>query len=115
MTIRLIGGSEPAAVIALWFHCATMILSVFPLLAGVPNKPVLLSGVDGSLMLGVAGTSFVAQLLSTRGLQRCQAAKAAAMGFTQVRHADYMLWYDVLRPPAAAAAAAHTSLSCGNA
>lgn len=86
MTIRLIGGSEPAAVIALWFHCATMLLSVIPLSAGFPNKAVLLSGVDGSLMLGVAGTSFVAQLLSTRGLQRCQAAKAAAMGFTQVRH-----------------------------
>lgn len=90
MTIRLIGCSEPAAVIALHFHCATMLLSVFPLLAGVPNKAVLLSGVDGSLMLGVAGTSFVAQLLSTRGLQRCQAAKAAAMGFTQVVYSNIM-------------------------
>jgi hypothetical protein len=69
---------------AIWFHTATTLLSVFPLLAGVPNKPVLLSGGDGNLMLGVAATSFVAQLLSTRGLQRCQAAKAAAMGFTQV-------------------------------
>lgn len=85
MTIRLIGGSEPAAVIAIWFHTATALLSVFPLLAGIPNKPVLMSGGDGGLMLGVAATSFVAQLLSTRGLQRCQAAKAAAMGFTQVR------------------------------
>lgn len=90
MTIRLIGGSEPAAVIALWFHCATLVLSIFPLLAGVPNKAVLLSGVDGSLMLGVAGTSFVAQLLSTRGLQRCRAAKAAAMGFTQVVYSHIM-------------------------
>lgn len=84
ITIRLIGGSEPAAVVALWFHTATMLLSVFPLLAGIPNRPVLLSHVDGGYMSGVAGTSFIAQLLSTRGLQRCQAAKAAAMGFTQV-------------------------------
>lgn len=61
-----------------------MLLSVFPLLAGFPNKPVLLSGQDGAYMMGVAGTSFVAQLLVTRGLQRCQAAKAAAMSFTQV-------------------------------
>ena len=91
MTIRLIGGSEPAAVIAVWFHTATMVLSVFPLLAGFPNKPVLLSHVDGGFMMGVAGTSFVAQLLSTRGLlQRCQAAKAAAMGFTQV--GQWLMW-----------------------
>lgn len=84
MTIRLIGGSEPAAVVAVWFHAATLLLSVFPLLLGVPNKPVLLSPHDGGLLLGVAATSSLAQLLSTRGLQRCQAAKAAAMGFTQV-------------------------------
>lgn len=90
MTIHLIGGSEPAAVIVLWFHCATMLLSFFPLVAGVPNTPVRLSGVNGSLMLGVAGSSFVAQLLSTRGLQRCQAAKAAAMGFTQVVYSHIM-------------------------
>lgn len=84
MTIRLIGGAEPAAVIAVWFHTATMLLSVVPLAVGVPDRFALLSRVDGTYMLGVAATSFVAQLLSTRGLQRCQAAKAAAMGFTQV-------------------------------
>lgn len=61
-----------------------MLLSVWPLLAGFPNKAVLLSGPDFGYMMGVAGTSFVAQLLVTRGLQRCQAAKATAMSFTQV-------------------------------
>lgn len=69
---------------AIWFHPATTLLAAIPLLAGVPNKPVLLSPKDGGLMLGVAATSSVSQLLSTRGLQRCLAANAAAMGFTQV-------------------------------
>jgi hypothetical protein len=61
-----------------------MCLAAIPLALGVPNKPALLSPADASLMLGVAATSFVAQLLSTRGLQLVVAAKAAAMGFTQV-------------------------------
>jgi drug/metabolite transporter (DMT)-like permease len=74
-----------------------MLLSVGPLLAGFPNKAVLLSGPDFGYMMGVAGTSFVAQLLVTRGLQRCQAAKATAMSFTQVRQFA-LLAYLFLKP-----------------
>jgi hypothetical protein len=61
-----------------------MCLAAMPLALGIPNKLVLLSAGDSALMLGVAATNFVAQLLSTRGLQIVVAAKAAAMGFTQV-------------------------------
>lgn len=61
-----------------------MIMSSIPLALGIPAKFSLLAGKDFGLMLGVACTSFVAQLLSTRGLQMVVAAKAAAMGFTQV-------------------------------
>jgi hypothetical protein len=61
-----------------------MCLAAIPLALGLPNKFVLLSAGDNALMLGIAATSFVAQLLSTRGLQIVVAAKAAAMGFTQV-------------------------------
>jgi hypothetical protein len=71
-----------------------MCLAAAPLALGIPNKFVLLSAGDSALMLGVAATSFVAQLLSTCGLQIVVAAKAAAMGFTQVSDLqDKVLWY----------------------
>jgi hypothetical protein len=89
MTIRLIGASEPAAVIALAFHAASVCLTAGPLLAGFPNKAVPMQPADGGLMVAVAFTAFTAQLFSTRGLQRCQAAKAAAMGFTQVVYSTF--------------------------
>jgi hypothetical protein len=48
------------------------------------------------LLFGVAATSFIAQILNTRGLQVCAAAKAAAMGFTQVlyRYSLGALFFD---------------------
>ena len=82
--IRLIGKSEPATVVSLWFHTGTLMLSSFPLAIGWPQKAVMPIPGDLLLLFGVAATSFVAQILVTRGLQMCAAAKAAAMGFTQV-------------------------------
>lgn len=61
-----------------------MILTAMPLSLGIPAKFTLLAPKDFGFMMGVACTSFVAQLLSTRGLQMVVAAKAAATGFTQV-------------------------------
>lgn len=61
-----------------------MVLTFVPLALGVPARLRILAPEDFGLMMGVASTSFVAQLLSTRGLQMVVAAKAAAMGFTQV-------------------------------
>eukprot|EP00775_Hariotina_reticulata_P005916 gene5916-biopygen7724 len=84
MIIRSIGSSEPAAVVTIWFHLGTMLMSGIPLLLGSPAKPVSVSGHDAWLMLGVALTSFAAQLLSSRSLQLVAAARAAAMGFTQL-------------------------------
>lgn len=72
------------------FHTGTMLLSIVPLCIGWPDKAVLPSPSDGALMVGVAVTSFAAQLLGTRGLQLVVAAKAAAMGFTQVRCSSCM-------------------------
>jgi drug/metabolite transporter (DMT)-like permease len=62
----------------------TMLMSGIPLLLGSPSQPVPVSLHDAWLMLGVALTSFVAQLLSSRSLQLVAAARAAALGFTQV-------------------------------
>eukprot|EP00879_Flechtneria_rotunda_P023015 GHRR01024327.1.p1 GENE.GHRR01024327.1~~GHRR01024327.1.p1 ORF type:complete len:466 (+),score=166.62 GHRR01024327.1:109-1506(+) len=67
-----------------------MILTAVPLAFGIPNKFALMSARDSSLMAGVAVTSFAAQLLGTRGLQIVVAAKACAMGFTQVLYSYVM-------------------------
>ncbi|WIA35490.1 hypothetical protein OEZ86_003920 [Tetradesmus obliquus] len=85
LTIRLIGNKEPAAVIAIWFHTCTMCLTAIPLALGWPSRFALVSRGDAGLLLGVAATSSVAQLLNTRGLQLVVAAKAAAMGFTKLQ------------------------------
>lgn len=82
--IRRIAKSEPALVVALWFHTSTLVLFTLPLLLGFPNHAVVPIPRDAGLLVGVAATSFTAQILMTRGLQLTPAAKAAAMGFTQV-------------------------------
>lgn len=90
MCIKMIGQSEPAAVVALWFHTATMVLCILPLGLGMPDKAVAPIPGDVALMLGVAVTSFAAQLLMTRGFQTTAAAIATAMSFTSVLY-SYVL------------------------
>jgi drug/metabolite transporter (DMT)-like permease len=77
-----IGQQEPALVVALWFHSVTIALMVWPLLLGLPEHAKLVAPRDCLLLLGIATTSFFAQLLMTRSFQLIPAARAAAVSFT---------------------------------
>lgn len=67
------------------FHTATIGVSALPLAAGWPQRAVAPTARDVGLLLGVAGTSFLGQLLLTRGLQLQPAARAASINFSQAR------------------------------
>jgi drug/metabolite transporter (DMT)-like permease len=84
LAIRKLGSLEPAPVVAMAFHTATLGLSVGPLALGWPQRPVLPGARDCGLLLGVAVTSFFAQLLLTRSLQRSAAALVSGISFSQV-------------------------------
>lgn len=84
LSIRKLGGAEPAPVVALAFHTATIAMSVPPLALGWPRRAAALSAHDASLLAAVAATSFFAQLLMTRALQCANAARVSAASFTQV-------------------------------
>lgn len=68
--------------VALWFHLTTICLTVWPLLFGLPEHARLVASHDCLLLLGIALTSFSAQLMMTRSFQITTAARAAAVGFT---------------------------------
>ncbi len=85
ISIRYIGRSEPALVVAMWFHTATLMMSSVPLAAGWPDRAVLPSLGDAALLVAVALSSFSAQLYLTRGFQLESATRASATNFTQVR------------------------------
>lgn len=57
---------------------------IWPLLAGIPEAAKLVAWRDCLLLLGIATTSFFAQLLMTRSFQLIPAAKAASVGFMGV-------------------------------
>jgi drug/metabolite transporter (DMT)-like permease len=88
ISIRYIGRSEPALVVATWFHTATLMISSIPLAAGWPDKAVVPSVGDAALLVAVALSSFSAQLYLTRGFQLESATRASATNFTQVRAQD---------------------------
>jgi hypothetical protein len=66
------------------FHTASLIISSGPLLAGWPQKARVPEEYDAGLLVGVAVTSFFAQLLMTRSLQLTAAARVSSTSFTQV-------------------------------
>ena len=68
---------------ALWYHLSTLALSSIPLALNWEQRSIPLP-FDLGMALGVAGTSFVGQLLLSRGFQLLDASKAAAINFTQV-------------------------------
>jgi hypothetical protein len=76
---------HPLAVVALYFHTATIVLSAAPLAAAWPQRAALPSGPDAALLLAIAATSFAGQLLLTRGFQLMPASRAASINFSQVR------------------------------
>lgn len=81
---RFIGRSEPAIVVALYFHLSTAIMSAGPLAFGWPQALKPLLWVDALLLVGVAAGSFLGQLFMTRGLQLENASLISSLNFSQV-------------------------------
>lgn len=84
ISIRFIGKSEPAIVVALYFHLSTAILSGFPLAFGWPQAATAISWFDGLMLVGVAAGSFAGQLFMTRSLQLEDASLISSLNFCQV-------------------------------
>ena len=94
LTIRRIGRREPALVVALYFHAATVLISAVPLLVfRFPAPPVVPGSLrDAALMVGVAAASFFGQLTLTRGFQLLPAGRASAINLLQVLFSALWGW-----------------------
>jgi drug/metabolite transporter (DMT)-like permease len=84
IVIRRIGHSEPAIVVAGYFHVFSGLASAASLLLALPSPPRRLSLLDGAIVVAVGTLMFFAQLFSTRSFQLLPAAVAASLVFTQV-------------------------------
>lgn len=82
---RYIGKSEPAIVVAVYFHMSTALLSAVPLAFGWPQAWRPISFFDAICILGVAAGSFLGQLFMTRALQLDNASLISSLNFSQVR------------------------------
>ena len=91
---RFIGKSEPAIIVALYFHLTTMLISAGPLAFGWPQPPQPLSWFDATVLLGVAAGSFLGQLFLTRGMQLENASLISSLNFSQV--SNLRVWEDLL-------------------
>lgn len=69
---------------------------IWPLLVGIPQDAQLVALHDCLLLLGIATTSFFAQLLMTRSFQLIAAARAAAVSFTgELLYGRLLVWCGV--------------------
>jgi drug/metabolite transporter (DMT)-like permease len=82
---RFIGKSEPAIVVALYFHMSTAVLSGIPLAFSWPQAAKAISWFDALMLVGVAAGSFLGQLFMTRSLQLENASLISSLNFSQVR------------------------------
>lgn len=83
---RFIGKSEPALIVALYFHLSTAILSGIPLAFSWPQVAQPLGWFDALMLVGVAAGSFGGQLFMTRALQLENASLISSLNFSQVSH-----------------------------
>lgn len=83
--IRRIGVREKALTVSMWFHVSSLVTSVVPLfILRLPSGPILPRPAVAAGLVGVAATSFVAQLTNSRGIQLLNVAIASALNFMQV-------------------------------
>jgi drug/metabolite transporter (DMT)-like permease len=87
LAIRRIGGSEPAIVVTLAFHVASVAMGSASLLLGIPAPPQHPSSRNAGLLVTTGAVTFIAQLLVTRSFQLLPAAVAASLAFTGVAYA----------------------------
>jgi EamA-like transporter family len=105
LSIGALGTSERPITMSLWFHCSATLTATVPLLLGIPTPATLPTTMDWVWLLNITWTSFVAQLLISRGFQLLAPSQAAAINLSQVLHAhvlavtflgEHLNWHSVL-------------------
>lgn len=81
---------EASLTVAIWFHTSAFVSSIVPLCLGYPNPAVFPSLKDWICLIGIACSSFFANLLLSRGFQLEPAAKASAINYLQVINAHIL-------------------------
>jgi uncharacterized membrane protein len=90
LSIKSLGNSERAIVMSMWFHCVSAVACIVPLCMSVPSAPRVPTARECLLLGGIVVTSFLGQLLISRGFQLLKPSTAAAINLTQVLHADLL-------------------------
>jgi uncharacterized membrane protein len=102
LSIKALGGNEQPIVMTMWFHFVAAATAILPVCLKFPIPAVLPSWHEAGLLLNVVWTSFLGQLLLSRGFQLLSPSSAAAVNLTQVVHAhilsalvlhDNVRWY----------------------
>jgi drug/metabolite transporter (DMT)-like permease len=87
LSIKSLGNSEQAIVMSMWFHSVSAAVAIVPLCFSIPAPAVLPTLKETCLLVNVVWTSFIGQLLISRGFQLLAPSSAAAINLTQVMHA----------------------------
>lgn len=87
LTLRSIGNDEKAVTTALWFHAISAFVCVVPILFSWPIPPVFPTHHEAWLLAFIVVSSFLGQLLLSRGFQLLSPSVAAAINLMQVAHA----------------------------
>ena len=87
LSIKSIGNDEQAITTTMWFHGVSFTVAVVPMLFGLPSPAVVPTAHEALLLSQVVWTSFVGQLMLSRGFQLLNPSVAAAINLSQVVHA----------------------------
>lgn len=90
LAIRLIGKKETPLTVAVWFHTSAVTHSALLLAVGWPRPAVWPRLIDWACLLGIAMSSFTANILLNRGFQLDKAAVASAVNYTQVIYSHFI-------------------------
>lgn len=87
VSIKSIGNDEKAITTTMWFHGISFTVAMIPLLFGLPTPAVVPTAHEALLLSQVVWTSFLGQLMLSRGFQLLNPSVAAAINLSQVVHA----------------------------
>lgn len=87
LSIKSIGNDEKAITTSMVFHTVSFTVALLPMLIGVPFPAVMPTAHEALLLSQVVWTSFVGQLMLSRGFQLLTPSVAAAINLSQVVHA----------------------------
>jgi drug/metabolite transporter (DMT)-like permease len=87
LSIKSLGNDEEPIVMSMWFHTVSCLTSIIPMALGWPQPAVWPMLREWWLLSHVMWSSFLGQLMLSRGFQLLSPSSAAAVNLTQVVHA----------------------------